>query len=167
MFWKKKSIKNTNYSVFQKFPVKYYQEQIDKTAQITIGNAVTFREFCSIFVGENASLSLDNGTFFNNYCSINCLEKIVIGQQTMLGEGVKLYDHNHEINKKPLQVSKSNFKTAPIIIGDNCWIGSNVTILKGVIIGNNVIIGANCLIYQSIPDNCIVKHSENLLITQF
>ncbi|MFY8004356.1 MAG: hypothetical protein ACOVNR_05910, partial [Chitinophagaceae bacterium] len=62
MFWKKKSIKNTSYSIFHNFPVKYYQEQIDKTAQITIGTAVTFREFCSIFIGENASLTLGDGS---------------------------------------------------------------------------------------------------------
>lgn len=54
--------------------------------------------------------------------------------------------------------------SSPIHIGRDCWIGANTVILKGVTIGDNVVIGANCLIYQDIPDNSIVTHSEQLNI---
>lgn len=42
-----------------------------------------------------------------------------------------------------------------VSIGDNVFIGANVTILKGVHIGNNVIIGACSLVNKDIPDNCV------------
>lgn len=43
-----------------------------------------------------------------------------------------------------------------IVIGDNCYIATNVTILGPVIIGNNVTIGAGSVVLSDIPDNAIV-----------
>lgn len=43
-----------------------------------------------------------------------------------------------------------------IIIGDNCYIGTGVTILGPVTIGNNVTIGAGSVVTKDIPDNCVV-----------
>jgi len=135
---------------------------------LSIENDVRFNTYCHILMQGTAVLDIKQGVFFNNYCSINCLDKIEIGENTLFGEGVKLYDHNHEFISSPqVLISRSNFKTGPITIGKNCWIGSNVTILKGVTIGDNVIIGANNLIYKSVPSNCIVKNKQELIIDHF
>ena len=45
---------------------------------------------------------------------------------------------------------------APVVIGDNVFIGANTTILKGVTIGENVVIGANSLLCKDVPPNCVV-----------
>ncbi|SHN24200.1 acyltransferase [Mucilaginibacter sp. OK098] len=133
---------------------------------IKFGSHIRFKKYCHILMLPKAELVIDSNVFFNNYCSVNCLEKISIGENTMFGEGVKLYDHNHTFGYKEntLIVSKDQFETAPITIGKNCWIGSNVTILKGVTIGDNVIIGANCLIYRSIDSNTVVKLKAEYII---
>ncbi len=131
-----------------------------------LGDNFSCRKFCNFLIYPNASLSIGNNVFLNNYCSINCLLDISIGDNTMLGEGVKIYDHNHkyEYKNSDLKVDKEDFTYGKVSIGSNCWIGSNVTILKGVSIGNNVIVGAGCLIYKSIPSNSVVKQNGNLLI---
>lgn len=141
--------------------------QVDDDAELFIGKSVVFREFINILVEKNSTLKIDDNVFFNNCCSINCLDSIKIGENTLFGEGVKIYDHNHSYTLRPFQIDRGGFTTAPIVIGENCWIGSNVTILKGVTIGKNVIIGANCLVVKSIPSGCIVKHTESLNITAF
>jgi serine O-acetyltransferase len=51
--------------------------------------------------------------------------------------------------KKPNTDSK-------IIIGDNCYISTGVTLLTPLKIGNNVTIGAGAVVTKDIPDNCIV-----------
>ena len=43
-----------------------------------------------------------------------------------------------------------------IEIGDNCYIGSNATILGPIKIGNNVIIAAGSVVIHDVPDNCLV-----------
>jgi acetyltransferase-like isoleucine patch superfamily enzyme len=44
---------------------------------------------------------------------------------------------------------------APIIIGDNVFIGINTILLPGVKIGNNVVIGAGSIVTKDIPDNSV------------
>lgn len=40
-------------------------------------------------------------------------------------------------------------------IGNNVWLGENVTILKGVTIGDNVIIGIGSVVTKDIPSNSV------------
>ncbi|MEJ1237895.1 acyltransferase [Chryseolinea sp. T2] len=136
-----------------------------KVAAIQLAQKVTCRRFCTFLVYKNASLKVGPGVFFNNGCSINCLHLIEIGDQSIFGENVRIYDHNHAYNtSNGLKVEGDKYTTAPVQIGKNCWIGSNVIILKGVTIGDNVIVGANCLIHDSIASNSIVMHEERLII---
>lgn len=131
--------------------------------KLQFGSGINLRNYINIFVGKNAELIIGDRVFMNNYCSINCLEKIEIGENTLFGEGVKLYDHNHKYGFHPeFKVEHQKFNTAPIKIGKNCWLGSNVTVLKGVTIGDNCIIGANCLIYKDVPANTMVKNKTEL-----
>lgn len=46
--------------------------------------------------------------------------------------------------------------TAPIIIGNDVYIGVRSIILPGVLIGNNVIIAAGSVVTRDIPDNSVV-----------
>ncbi len=149
-----KQLKFGNFCTFTLYP---------NVKNVSIGNNVDIRNYCNILVGNNAELILENKFFMNNFCSINCLEKIEIGENTLFGEGVKLYDHNHEYSNEPtFKVEHQKFKTSPIKIGKNCWLGSNVTILKGVTIGDNTIIGAGCLIYKDVPANSIIKLKQEI-----
>lgn len=116
-----------------------------------------------VFLEPNASLIIGSA-FFNRSCSFSAHKLIKIGQNCIFGENVKIYDHNHIFKDKDVAISEQGFSIDEVVIGNNCWIGSNVTILKGVHIGDNVIIGASCLIYKDIPDNSIVKMNSSLLI---
>lgn len=162
-------IRNPNINIHESFiqkEVNIFKGNGSLFGDILICEGFTLLNYCNILVYPNAKLTIGKRVFFNNYCSINCLEKIEIGNDTIFGEGVKLYDHNHLINKKTksIDVAKEQFNTAPIKIGNGCWIASNVVILKGVTIGDNVVIGANCVIHKSIPSNTIVKNNQNLII---
>lgn len=149
---------------------KYTEIEFESSdSKLIIQEGVYFRKFCSLFLFKEGILKIGKKVFFNNYCSINCLGRIEIGDNTLFGEGVRVYDHNHTnfFNEKDiLNIERDDFKIGTVKVGHNCWIGSNVTILKDVEIGDNVIIGANSLIYKSIPSNSVVKHSENLIITR-
>jgi acetyltransferase-like isoleucine patch superfamily enzyme len=85
------------------------------------------------------------------------MDEIKIGDNTWLGEGVRIYDHNHQYKDTLTPFTEQGMKTGKISVGDNCWIGSNTVVLQNVTIGDNCVIGANNLIYKSVPANTIVK----------
>ena len=72
------------------------------------------------------------------------------------------------LKEKPLIVMVGSFTTyqlnprdewekeKPIIIGKNCWIGTNVVILPGVELGDNVIVGAGAVVTKSFLSNCVL-----------
>ena len=144
-------IQDGNWNVFQ----------VDDKASFIIGTNVICRNFENFHV-SSGKLILHNGVFINNSCSFNCMERIEIGSGTMMGEGVRFYDHDHIYTAE--KIEKWQWTTEPIRVGRDCWIGSNVTILKGVTIGENTIIGAGCLIRNDIPANSVVYNDGNVKI---
>ena len=135
--------------------------QIDDKAHFVVGANVICRNFENFHV-SSGKVILHNGVFINNSCSFNCMERIEIEAGTMMGEGVRFYDHDHIYTTETIE--KWQWTTAPIRVGRDCWIGSNVTILKGVTIGDNTIIGAGCLIRNDIPSNSVVYNDGNLCV---
>ena len=123
---------------------------------------VVFRDNCVISLRDACELEIGKNVFFNRGASINCRKRIVIGSDCLFGENVKLYDHNHKFRDKDLPIATQGYVHGAIEIGKNCWIGSNVIILKGVTIGDNVVIGANCTIDKSVPSNTIVRSNAQL-----
>lgn len=104
---------------------------------------------------KNSKISIGNETIFSNDITIIANEEVRIGIKCLIGDRVTMIDHDaHEIN--PLTRRNSAGCSKPIIIGDNVWIGSLVTILKGVSIGNNSIVAANSVVTKDVPDNFIV-----------
>ncbi len=136
--------------------------------KVKIGNSVNIRNYIHVIVQDDATLEIGDRVFMNNFCSINCLDSVTIGENTLFGENVKIYDHNHayERDGNELTVHHSKFTKAPVVIGKNCWLGSNVTVLKGVTIGDNCIIGAGCTITKSVPPNSTVVNKMDLISRQ-
>jgi acetyltransferase-like isoleucine patch superfamily enzyme len=101
-------------------------------------------------------------------CIINNCE---IGKFCSIANGVKIGLGKHPVNfisTSPLFYSPNNplkivlskvlkFKEYErIVIGNDVWIGTNVTILDGVKIGNGAIIGANSVVTKNIDPYTIV-----------
>ena len=86
-----------------------------------------------------------------------CWNTIEIGNNVKIGGGSVIYDTDfHSLDYKERMKYPENrnlAKTAPVIIKDNVFIGTNCTILKGVTIGENAIIGACSVVTKTIPSN--------------
>lgn len=125
-----------------------------------IGNKVTWRRGFSVMKTPEAIINIGNNCFFNNDCSLAANKLISIGRGTIMGENVKIYDHNHRFNKEtPLK--EQGYSDGEVHIGEDCWIGSNVVVLKGAHISNHCVIGAGCVISGHVPEWTIVKQSND------
>lgn len=132
------------------------------TADISIGNHFVNDGRLSIIVDKQAQLMIGDSVYFNENASISCKGKIAIGSGCNFGPGVCIFDNNHKFNAEEGLTSGHN--SGNIVIGEKCWIGANVVILKGAKIGKHCVIGAGCVIDSEIPDASIVKQDRKLLI---
>lgn len=99
----------------------------------------TATDFAKIEIGNNCGFS---------GVSIACWNSITIGNNVMIGADTCIGDtddHPERLDTKP----------APVVIGDNVFIGMHCLILKGVTIGENSIIGAGSVVTKDIPANCV------------
>lgn len=131
--------------------------------KIEIGRNAEFAAYCDHEVHGNGKLVIGNGVYMNRFCMISAHNQVTIGDNCLFGPGVKIFDNNHLYNHET-GVS-TDLKTAPISIGKNCWIASNVVILKGSSIGDNCVIGAGCIIHGDIPSGSVVKCKQDLIIS--
>ena len=83
---------------------------------------------------------------------------IIIGNDLLASHGLTLISGTHFTD------SKRSTREGPITIGNNVWIGINVTIVGPCTIGNNVIIGANSLVMGELEADCIYGGSPAKLI---
>lgn len=130
----------------------------------SVGKNTTFRKNFGLYLEKGASIKIGNDCFFNRGCSINCLESVEIGDHTIFGENVKIYDQNHKFRDRTKLIREQGYSTGRVKIGNNCWICTNAVILKGVEIGDNSVIGAGCVIYRDIPANSVVKSNGGITI---
>ncbi len=99
----------------------------------------------NIEIGEN---------FYMNHNSVilDCA-KVKFGENVFIGPNCGFYTAIHPI--KAEERNKFLETAQPITIGDNVWLGGNVTVLPGVKIGNNTVIGAGSVVTKDIPDNVV------------
>ena len=91
--------------------------------------------------------------------TIQCLNKIEIGDHVNIGAGCMLLDSDfHSMDWQDRADRKrdaSHAKTAPISIGDYVFIGARSIILKGVSIGSRSAIAAGSVVVSDIPADCL------------
>ncbi len=108
-------------------------------SNITIGN--------DVYIGPNAVF----------LCSDSSIE---IGSKVMFGPGVMLIagDHNTGVIGSYMYDVKEKrpCDDAPIIIGDDVWVGAGATILKGVNIGDGAVIAARAVVIRNVDPYSIV-----------
>jgi len=92
---------------------------------------------------------IGNNFYMNAGCHI--LGNITIGNDVLVGPKTVIWGRDHCVSKDKL-IRKQPHNKQPITIGDDVWIGANVTVLKGVNIGEGAVIGAGSIITEKIPD---------------
>jgi acetyltransferase-like isoleucine patch superfamily enzyme len=119
-----------------------------------------------IFFGSNIQM--------NDNVHISACKKVVIGDNVLIASKVFISDSSHgnygnfESMSSPNTAPASRFLyTNEVNIGDNCWIGENVCILKGVNIGTGSVIGANSVVISDIPEYSIAVGSPARIIKKY
>ena len=107
----------------------------------------------NIFFGDNCEVNM-NCTFLDD-------NRIVIGDNALIAPNVQIYTAFHPTRaadrfgeaRQDGRFAFCTTQTAPVVIGDNVWIGGGTIILPGVTIGDNVVIGAGSVVTKDISSD--------------
>ena len=92
--------------------------------------------------------------FFANFCLTVLDEALVtFGDDCFVGPNVSIYTACHSTD--PVERNSRKEWAKPVSIGNNVWLGGNVTILPGVTIGDNCTIGAGSVVTRDIPSDSV------------
>jgi acetyltransferase-like isoleucine patch superfamily enzyme len=100
----------------------------------------TLAKGATIEIGANCGFS---GTV------IGCATRIVLGDNVRCGANTLITDTDWHTN------DPRTSSDAPVIIGENVWLGFNVTVLKGVMIGENTLVATGSVVTKSLPTNVL------------
>lgn len=134
---------------------KHAELHLDKRAKVSLGKETVSR-FGLFLRAEGGALSVGDKCFFNTHVSITCLEKITIGDRCQIANNVVIVDQDHDYRE-----GWGKYRTAPVTIGNDVWIGANAVILKGSIIGDGAVIAAGSVVRGEVK-----AHSLYLGITK-
>lgn len=131
-------------------------EGLDFGDYVTISRGVMIRP--SSYYGGDCGVGLTMGehSSIGPYGYVGCSGRITIGKNVMFGPKCSLFAENHVFLNTDKSIKSQGVQQKGITVEDNCWIGSNVTILDGVTIGKGSVIGAGTLIVKDIPAGSVV-----------
>lgn len=138
--------------------------ELKKGSRVKLGNRVRAHSGTKIKVLKNAELEIGSNVEINYNCMIICMDRVSIGEGCGLAPGVLIYDHDHDYHYR---FSEHKYKTSPVEIGRNCWIGADTVILRGTKLGDNCVVGAGCVLSGEYPDNSVIVQKRETSVKTY
>lgn len=108
-----------------------------------------------VIAQRGQGITIGHGTGINARAYLGGQGGIQIGNDVIFGPDVKIFSENHNYADPDQTIKAQGVSRKGVSIGDNCWLGSGVTVLDGVHIGNGCVIAAGSVVSRSIPENSI------------
>ena len=96
---------------------------------------------------ELKNIHIGKNVFINACCCFQDQGGITLGDGVLVGHRVTLATLNHGETAE----HRGDLTPAPIVIGENAWLGANVTVVPGVTIGAGAIVAAGAVVTRDVP----------------
>lgn len=138
--------------------------QLYGPGRITLGSAVRVERDCilySVKCSGNESyagrIRLGDRVFLNTRCNLTAAFGIDVGRDVAFGPNVFVCDFDHGYEQPGMSRLATPVRSkGPIVLGERCWVGANVSITSGVTLGHDCVVGANSVVTHSFPPYTIL-----------
>jgi maltose O-acetyltransferase len=110
------------------------------------------------------NIFMEKGSYLNFNCVILDCNTVNIGENTLIGPAVQIYAAYHSTDPQARLTGLE--LAAPVVIGNNVWIGGGAIICQSVTIGDNTTIGAGSIVVDDIPPNVVAVGNPCRVIKQ-
>ena len=149
-----------NFGKFLKLGNHVYISALSKNG-VTFGNNVGIGDFSRIIVSTSLNqvgdyIKIGDNVGIGEFAYLGGAGGLEIGNECIVGQYLSCHPENHVYDDINVSIRHQGVTRKGIKIGNNCWIGSKVTILDGVEIGDGSIIAAGAVVNKSFPANSII-----------
>jgi galactoside O-acetyltransferase len=129
-----------------------------------------------VFEREGAAIIIGSNTFVGNSL-IASATSIQVGDDTLISWGCNIVDHDsHPIRWEDRRDDVRDWRrggknwdhvvSEPVIIGNKCWLGLNVIVLKGVHIGDGAVVAAGSVVTRNVAPWTVVAGNPARVIKE-
>lgn len=97
------------------------------------------------------NVKLGEGVFINFNCVFIDTCPIIVGARTLFGPSVHIYSGTHPLDPALRNGTQGPETGRSVVIGEDCWLAGNVTVLPGITIGRGCTIGAGSVVTKVSP----------------
>jgi len=124
--------------------------------RVTVGRGASIRP-SSYYGGDlGQGMTVGAGSSIGAYNWIGASGQISIGRDVMLGPYVVIIPENHNFDELEVSIREQGVSQAPVVIEDDCWIGTRATILAGVTVGKGSIVAAGAVVIRDVEPGSVV-----------
>jgi len=106
------------------------------------GNAIRCHEG-TLRIGDKCVFGKDN--------TVNAYLDIEFGAATIVADWVYVCDFDHSFADVTVPIKDQGIVKTPVRIGPDVWLGTKVTVLRGVTIGRGCVVAANAVVNRDLP----------------
>jgi acetyltransferase-like isoleucine patch superfamily enzyme len=128
---------------------------------VTFGDRVGIGAFSRVVISTTFNMpgefiKIGNNVGIGEFAYLGGAGGLEIGDDCIIGQYFSCHPENHHYDNPNLPIRLQGVSRKGIKIGNNCWIGSKVTILDGVTIDDGCIIAAGAVVTKSFPANSVI-----------
>ena len=98
-------------------------------------------------------ITIGAGTFLNFDCLMLDVAPITIGVACQIATRVQFLTATHPIDPVPRRLGWES--GAPIVVGDNVWLGGGAILCAGETIGDDTVVGAGAVVTSDLPSGVL------------
>ena len=126
-------------------------------SRVCIGRDVTLYGGSFFVTGREGRLEIGEETHIGRLAMVSALGGVSIGRRCAIASGFTVYSNTNSVHERPEEdVLDNPVVLAPVEIGDDVWVGANVTVLPGVRVGDHAVLGAGSVVTKDVPDWAVV-----------
>jgi acetyltransferase-like isoleucine patch superfamily enzyme len=124
--------------------------RIHEKSNLVIGNKVRIDRGVRILSTNKAKIDIKEGVRIGLYSVLNGGDSITIGEKALISGFVYLQTSQHGYSSKEISVQDQGYNHAPIMLGNDAWLGAHVVVMPGINIGKGGVVGSNAVVTKNV-----------------
>ena len=122
----------------------------------SLGRNTWIHNGCTLGQDLHGYFHIGHDSFIGCHAVIGSSGGVRIGNHVQIGPNLLISSENHVFGAVNHRIDEQGVDRLEVEIQDDCWVGSNVTLLAGVTVATGSVIAAGAVVTKSLPPNSVI-----------